>query len=298
MAERTRFGTAGVPPTFRLLKAKLADVPGLLCDGGLDAFEYQAVRWGDKPQIKQQDAETFGVEARKHDVRLSMHGSYFINLAGKDDVVSASKDRLVAGATAADWMGAYVIVFHTGFYGKFEKSYAFNICLKALKEVSQTIKDLGLKVKLGPETMGKKFQVGNLDEIITICQEVEGTQLVVDWGHLHARALGAFKKVDDIRVVAEKIESTLGSEILQNMHCHFSKIEFTNQGERKHHPLDEPRYGPEFELLAKVLVDFKMCPTIICETPLLDIDALKMKKMLQQVSEGKANVSSQQKLLS
>ncbi|MCL2642915.1 MAG: TIM barrel protein [Candidatus Bathyarchaeota archaeon] len=296
MAEQIRFGTAGVPPTFRLLKAKLHDVPGLLREEGLDAFEYQAVRWGAKPQIKQQDAEKLGAEAKKHDIRLSMHGSYFINLAGKDEVISASKERLVAGAVAADWMGAYVIVFHTGFYGKFEKSYAFNSCLQALKEVSQTIKDLGLKVKLGPETMGRKFQVGSIDEIMVICQEVEGTQLVVDWGHLHARDLGVFKKIDDIRAVAEKIESTLGSQFLQSMHCHFSKIEFSSQGERKHHPLDEPRYGPEFELLAKVLLDFKMQPTIICETPLLDIDALKMKKIFRQVSEGKTNVDPQQKL--
>ncbi|MCL2690628.1 MAG: TIM barrel protein [Candidatus Bathyarchaeota archaeon] len=296
MAEQTRFGTAGVPPAFRLLKAKIHDVPGLLREEGLDAFEYQAVRWGAKPQIKQQDAEKLGAEAKKHDIRLSMHGSYFINLAGKDDVISASKERLIAGATAADWMGAYVIVFHTGFYGKFEKSHAFNNCLKALKEVSQTIKDLGLKVKLGPETMGRKFQVGDVDEIMTICQEIEGTQLVVDWGHLHARDLGAFKKVDDLRAVAEKIESTLGSVALRSMHCHFSKIEFSSQGERKHHILDEPRYGPEFELLAKVLVDFKMQPTIICETPILDIDALKMKKMLQQVLDGKISVGSQQKL--
>jgi len=298
MVKQTRFGTAGVPPAFRLLKAKLPDVPGLLREEGLDAFEYQAVRWGDKPQIKQQDAINLGIEAKKHDVRLSVHGSYFINLAGTDDVVSASKARILAGATAADWMGAYVLVFHTGFYGKFEKSYAFDVCVKALKDVSQTMKDMGLKVKLGPETMGRKFQVGSINEIMSICQEVENTQLVVDWGHLHARDLGVFKKIDDIRVVAEKIESTLGSEMLQEMHCHFSKIEFSSQGERKHHPLDEPRYGPEFELLAKVLLDFKMHPTIICETPLLDIDALKMKKILQQVSEGKSSVDPQQKLFS
>jgi deoxyribonuclease-4 len=297
MVEQTRFGTAGVPPTFKLLKAKLYDVPGLLREVSLDAFEYQAVRWGAKPQIKQQDAEKLGVEAKKHDIRLSVHGSYFINLAGKEDIIFASKERLIAGATAADWMGAYVIVFHTGFYRKFKKSYAFKVCLKALKEVSQTIKDMGLKVKLGPETMGRKFQVGNIDEIMTICQEVEGTQLVVDWGHLHARDLGAFKKVDDIRAIAEKIELTLGSDTLKNMHCHFSKIEFTSQGERKHHILDEPRYGPEFELLANVLIDFKMHPTIICETPILDIDALKMKKILQKVSEGKTNFNPQQKLL-
>jgi len=296
MAEQSRFGIAGVPPTFRLLKAKMHDVPSLLREEGLDAFEYQAVRWGAQPQITQKDAEKLGAEAKKHDIRLSMHGSYFINLAGKDDVVSASKERLIAGAIAADWMGAHVLVFHTGFYGKLEKSYAFKSCLNALKEVSQTIKDMNLKVNLGPETMGRKFQVGDIDEIMTICQEIENVQLVVDWGHLHARNLGVFKNVDDVRVVAEKIESTLGSKTLQSMHCHFSKIEFSSQGERKHHPLDEPRYGPEFVLLAKVLVDFKMHPTIICETPLLDIDALKMKKTLQQVLVGKVDVDSQQKL--
>ena len=296
MAEHTRFGTAGVPPSFRLLKAKIHDVPSLLHEEGLEAFEYQAVRWGAQPQIMQKDAEKLGVEAKKHDVRLSVHGSYFVNLAGKDDVISASKERLIAGAIAADWMGADVLVFHTGFYGKLEKSYAFNSCLNALKEVSQTIKDMDLKVKLGPETMGKKFQVGTIDEIITVCQEIENVQLVIDWGHLHARNLGGFKKVDDIRAVAERIESTLGSKTLQSMHCHFSKIEFSSQGERKHHSLDEPRYGPEFELLAKVIVDFKMYPTIICETPLFDIDALNMKKTLQQVSKGQVGVDPQQKL--
>jgi deoxyribonuclease IV len=297
MAEQTRFGPAGVPPTFRLLKAKMSDVPGLLREEGLDAFEYQASRWGDKPQIKKEDAEKLGAEAKKHDVRLSMHGSYFINLAGKDEVIAASKDRLIAGATAADWMGAYVIVFHAGFYGKFEKSYAFKGCIKALKEVSQTMKDMGLKVKLGPETMGRKFQVGSIEEIMTICQEVEGTQLVVDWGHLHARDLGAFRKVEDMRAVAEKVEASLGTETLRSMHCHFSKIEFSSQGERKHHTLDEPRYGPEFDMLAKVLIDFKMHPTMICESPILDIDALKMKETLKQVLAGKeVKPKGQQKL--
>ncbi len=287
MAEQTRFGPAGVPPTFRLLKAKMPDVPGLLREEGLDAFEYQASRWGDKPQIKREDAEKLGAEAKKHDIRLSIHGSYFINLAGKDDVIQASKNRLIAGAIAADWMGAYVLVFHAGFYGKFEKSYAFKGCVKALKEVNQTMKDMGLKVKLGPETMGRKFQVGSIEEIMTICQEVEDTQLVVDWGHLHARDLGAFRKVEDMRAVAEKIEKTLGIETLRNMHCHFSKIEFGSQGELKHHTLDEPRYGPEFDMLAKVLIDFKMHPTMICESPILDIDALRMKQTLKQVLEGK-----------
>lgn len=287
MTERTRFGPAGVPPMFRLMGATTADVPKLLHEEGLDAFEYQASRWGPKPQINPDDAKKLGEECRKNDVKLSMHGSYFINLSGKKEVVEASKRRLIACATAADWMGAYVVVFHTGFYGKLEKNFAFKSALTALKEVSLEMKSVGLKVKLGPETMGRKFQVGNLDEILNLNQEIEGTQLVIDWGHLHALHLGTLKKVEDFRVIAEKVEQALGTEALRSMHCHFSKIEFSSQGEKRHHTLDEERYGPEFRMLAEVIVDFGLHPTMICESPFLDVDARKMKATLNEVLESK-----------
>jgi len=275
---------------FRLMGAKMPDVPKLLREEGLDAFEYQAVQWGQKPQMKQADAEKLGDEARKNDVRLSMHGSYYVNLSGKRDVVEASKRRLIACATAADWMGAYVMVFHTGFYGRFEKDFAFKTCLDALKEVSAEMKSLGLRAKLGPETMGRKFQVGAIDEILTICQEVEGTQLVIDWGHLHALHQGTLKKTEDFRAIAEKVEQKLGTEALKGMHCHFSKIEFTAQGEKRHHTLDEERYGPDFRMLAEVIADFQMHPTVICESPILDIDARKMQEILKQVLESKQSM--------
>jgi deoxyribonuclease-4 len=287
MTERTRFGPAGVPPMFRLMGATTTDVPKLLNEEGLDAFEYQASRWGPKPQIKQGDAQKLGEEARKNDVKLSMHGSYFINLSGKKEVVEASKRRLIACAIAADWMGAYVVVFHAGFYGLVEKSFAFQNCITALKEVRVEMKALGLKVKLGPETMGRKFQVGSIDEILTICQEIDGTQLVIDWGHLHARHLGALKKVEDFRAIAEKVEEKLGTEALRNMHCHFSAIEFSSQGEKRHHTLDNERYGPDFRMLAEVIVDFGLHPTMICESPILDVDARKMKATLNEVLESK-----------
>jgi deoxyribonuclease-4 len=286
MADRPRFGPAGVPHPFRILGARLSDVPGLLREEGLDAFEYQAVRWGQKPQMKQEAAESLGSEARKNDVLLSLHGSYYVNLCGKKEVVEASKRRLVACATAANWMGAYVVVFHMGFYGRLEKSYAFRNCVNALKDIIATINSLGIQnVKLGPETMGKVFQVGSLDEILTICEEIEQTQLVIDWSHMHARHQGRFRKVSDFRAVVEEVERRLGTEAARNMHCHFSKIEYTAKGERRHHVLDEARYGPEFEMLAEVIAEFNMRPVMICETPLLDVDAVKMRDMLRKVTE-------------
>jgi deoxyribonuclease-4 len=288
MADRPRFGPAGIPPLFKILGARLSDVPGLLREEGLDAFEYQAVRWGQKPQMKQEDAESLGSEARKNDVLLSLHGSYYVNLCGKKEVVEASKRRLVACATAAQWMGAYVVVFHMGFYGRLEKSEAFRNCVNALKDIVATMNSLGIQnVKLGPETMGRVFQVGSLDEILTICEEVEQTQLVIDWSHLHARHQGRFRKVDDFRAVVEEVERRLGTEAARNMHCHFSKIEYTDKGERRHHVLDEARYGPDFEMLAEVIADFNMRPVIICETPILDVDAIKMRDTLREVIKHK-----------
>ena len=289
MANHPRFGPAGVPPFFRKMGARLSDVPKLLTMEGLDAFEYEAVRWGQKPQIKQEDAENLGLEAKRNDVLLSLHGSYYINLAGEKDVAEASKRRLIACATAAHWMGAYVVVFHAGFYGHRGKTETFNKCTEALRDVVRTMKALGIEtVKLGPETMGRHSQFGSLDEILTICEEVEQTQLVIDWSHLHARSGGGLRSAQDFRNVVVKAEEKLGTEAVRNMHCHFSKIEFTfKAGERRHHVLDEAGYGPHFEMLAEVISEFNLSPVIICETAMLDVDAVKMRGILQKITQEK-----------
>jgi deoxyribonuclease-4 len=282
MADHPRFGPAGVPPTFRMMKAALSDVPRLLREEGLDAFEYQAVRWGAKPQIKREEAEKLGLEAKEKDVWLSLHGSYFINFCGGKDVIEASRQRLIACATAAEWMNAHIVVFHPGFYGKKPQKEVFRTCLEAVKETVESLKNLGIKnVKIGPETMGKPSQFGSIDEVLSLCEEVEQAQPVIDWAHLHARDKGRFKTIDDFRKVIEEIEKRLGTEAVRNMHCHFTKVEFTDKGEKCHHIMDEADYGPDFTMLAKVIAEYKLNPVIISESPILDLDAVKMRDILQ-----------------
>jgi len=286
MADRPRFGPAGIPPLFRVIRAQLPNVPALLREEGLDAFEYQAVRWGRKPQLKQQNAERLRAEAERNDVVLSLHGSYFINLCGKKEVVEASKKRLLACATAAHWMGAYVMVFHAGFYGNADKKEALSNCIRELNDIAETMRALGISnVKLGPETMGRHCQLGTLDEVFTMCEQIEQTQLVIDWSHLHARSGGALRSPENFRDVVVKAEEKLGTDAVRNMHCHFSKIEFTYKtGERRHHVLDEAAYGPDFRMFAEVIAEFNLRPVVICETPLLDVDAVKMNSILTEVT--------------
>ena len=286
MSHSARFGPAGVPPIFRLMKITVSDVPRLLREEGLDAFEYEAVRWGKKPQIGKDEAEKLGTQAKQQDVWLSLHGSYFLNFSGAKTIVEDSKQRLIACATAAKWMGAHTVVFHPGVYGKRPPEVALKMCSDALQEVVQSIRDFGIvNVRLGPETMGRMYQLGSLDEAISLCEKVEQTQLVVDWSHLHARGLGRLRTIDDYRKIVERIENRLGTEAIKNLHCHFSKIEYSDKGERRHHTLEEPRYGPDFRLLAKVIIEFNMNPIVISESPVIDLDAIRMRDIFKEELE-------------
>ena len=288
---KPRFGPAGIPLGFKRLKRKVFDVPEYLHEEGLTAFEYQAVRWGAKPQISREEAEKLGVNCEKFDVLLSVHGSYFINFCGKEETVEASRNRLIACATAASWMGAHIVVFHPGFYGKHSKKEAFDSCVKALSQVVEEMKARGISaVKLGPETTGKLSQFGSLQEILELCEKVEQTAPVIDWAHLHAREFGKFKTLEDFRNVLDEIERRLGKEALEHLHCHFTKIEYTEKGEKRHHTMDETEFGPDFRLLAKAIVEYDLKPVIISESPVLDVDAVKMRDILMNELKAKRAV--------
>jgi len=280
MADRVRFGPAGTPLAFRELKQPISDLPRFIRREGLDALEYEAVRWGQTPQIKQENAEKFGEEARANDVWLSMHGSYYISLQSKKDVAEASKRRLLACATAAQWMDAHLVVFHPGFYMGRGAKETLQISIKIVRSIIEDIRALGLTVKLGLETMGRRAQFGTLDEVLAVCEQVEQTVPVVDWSHIHARTQGGLVTKTDFAKVFEQIEKRLGKDTAENLHCHFSRMEFSIHGEKRHHALDETRYGPDFKILAQVVVESGLKPVFICESPLIDIDAQKMRDIL------------------
>lgn len=281
VADRVRFGPAGTPPAFRELKKPVSSVPQFLHEEGLDAFEYQATRWGGKPQMRRESAGKLGENAKRYDTWLTVHGSYFINFCGDEKTVERSKARLIACATAAEWMGAHVVVFHPGFYKKLSSKEAVESCKKAMSEVVNSLRSLRItSVHLGPETMGKLSQFGSLDEILTLCEQVEQTEPVIDWAHIHARERGRFKTVDDFRTALDEIENRLGTKAVENLHCHYTPVEFTEKGEKRHHTMNETEYGPDFRLLAKVIVERGLKPVIISESPVLDVDSLKMRAIL------------------
>ncbi len=278
MPERIRFGPAGKPTVMK--SGDYVKAIQVVAEMGLDALEYEAVRG---VRVSEKKAAEIRRAALEHGVVLSMHAPYYINFASPNaETVRKSQQRLLDAMKAAHWMGAYVVVFHPGYYkDNPSKEAALRRTIENLKPVYEQLEQLGVRdVDLGPEVTGKRTQVGDVDEVIEICRVFERCRPVVDWAHLYARYRGEHvKTVDQVLGVIEKIERELGSRAVNPLHTHFSKIEYGEGGEREHHTLDEEGYGPDFRIVCEAYRDAGIRAVIISESPILEQDALKMKRM-------------------
>ena len=142
-------------------------------------------------------------------------------------------------------------------------------------------------IRMGIETMGKINQLGTLDEVIELCKISPKYHPVVDFGHLNARNVGnAFPTVDSYRAVFDKIANALGDEYAYNLHCHFSKIEYTSAGEKRHLTFADTVFGPNFEPLAEAILKEGVAPRIISESDGTQAeDALYMKKVWENIAK-------------
>jgi deoxyribonuclease-4 len=133
--------------------------------------------------------------------------------------------------------------------------------------------------------MGKKNQLGTLQEVLELCRIDSAFVPVVDFGHLNARDCGGvFNTSDDYMRVFDEIDRKLGAEIACNLHCHFSKIEWTDKGEKKHLTFADEIYGPNFEPLVEAIAKHSLTPTIISESAgTQSDDALAMKKYYKEL---------------
>ncbi|UKI37712.1 MAG: TIM barrel protein [Clostridiales bacterium] len=133
---------------------------------------------------------------------------------------------------AADFMGADRIVVHSGACAKMDRRVAMEYA--TLKIALERSKELGLShVHICPETMGKINQLGDLDEVIELCRLDDYLLPTIDFGHLNARGLGSLKEYSDYLEIFDKIENGLGHDRLNIFHSHFSRIEFTQGGEKE-----------------------------------------------------------------
>ena len=280
-----RFGPSGNSDSFYEQGYKSSvQMPAWLCKMGLNAYEYQCSKG---VKINEQTARDLGEQAAANDIFLSIHAPYYINMASvEQDKRDNSIRYIMETLRAASWMNAERIVVHTGSCSKVGRKWAVDMVISVLNEAMAEASESGLSdIAVCPEVLGKKNQLGSLDEILEICKIDERLVPTIDFGHLHARDGGCLNTVADFEKVLDTIEHRLGYERLKRLHIHFSRIEFTAGGEKRHWTLDDIQYGPEFEYLAEALVKRSMEPVIICESrDNMAEDALKLKSIYERVA--------------
>ena len=282
---KATFGPAGNSESFYAAGFKSTmEAFGWLAEMGLDAYEYQA---GSGLRTSDATLAALGKKAKEHGILMSLHAPYFISLSGVDpEKRLKSIDYITASVKAAELLYADTVVIHSGSAAKISRDEAMELARDTLCRTAEAVGDTN--VKLGLETMGKVNQLGTLDEVIELCKTSPVFYPVVDFGHLNARdGGGVFPDADAYKRVFDKIGEKLGDDKAKYLHCHFSKIEYTGSGEKKHLTFEDNTYGPEFEPLAETIVKYDLAPRIICESAgTMAEDALSMKHSCERLSES------------
>jgi deoxyribonuclease-4 len=169
------------------------------------------------------DAIKIKEKANELGIKLSIHAHYFINLNSEDvRKIEASKKRILDCCRVGEELGAYLVVFHPGFYGKMDKEKSYENIRDAILDIQKEIKKNKWKINIAPETTGKVNVFGSLEEIKRLVEDT-GCSFTIDFAHILAR-----EKIVDY----DKIKKIFGK--YDKWHCHFSGIEYGEKGEKNH----------------------------------------------------------------
>ena len=260
------FGPAGNSASFKEMGYKHSlQVPEYLNKVGLDAFEYQC---GRGVNIGLEKAAELGKIAGERGISLSLHAPYYISMSSVEEEKRLNSiNYILASARAVNAMGGNRIVVHTGSCGKISREEALFLAKDTMKKALAALDDENLgHIHICPETMGKVNQLGTLDEVVELCTLDERLIPCIDFGHLNARDLGYFKTDDDYKTVYDTIENRLGEARLRCFHSHFSKIEYTAGGEKRHLTFADTVYGPRFEPVMELSYKKNCSNVFICES--------------------------------
>jgi deoxyribonuclease-4 len=266
------FGTAGVPFSADD-DSTLAGIERIRALG-LDCQEIefvQGVKMGlDTAHKVREKAAALGV-------RLSVHAPYHINLNSEDPGKRlASQERLLKTARIGDACGATSAVFHAAFYGKDTAERTYEAVRSELKNVMSILRGERRAIAMRVETMGKRAQFGSLDEVLSLCRDVDGLQPCLDFSHLYAREGKINSYVEFERVLA-KVARKLGPRALKNVHIHIAGIHYGDKGEIKHLNLEETDF--RYDEWLQALRDLGVEGLVICESPNLEADAVMLKRL-------------------
>ena len=279
-----RFGTAGTSESFKAMGYKDSlDVPEYTAKFGLNAFEYQC---GRGVRLGLDKAAEMARRAEKPDILFSVHAPYFISMSSMvEETRLKSIDYILQSCRLVRALGGRRVIFHSGSCGKQSREEALEKALDTMQRMVKAVDEEGFDdITLCPETMGKIGQLGTLDEVLALCGVDKRITPCIDFGHLNARMLGGIQTKQDYADILDRMQQVLQDDRAQNFHVHFSRIEWSKGGEKRHWTFADTQFGPEYPPLIQLLKERQLSPVIICESAGTQAeDALSMQEYYQSL---------------
>ncbi len=239
---------------------------------GIQAME---IEWVQRVPNNPKHMEEIRKISNELDITLTCHAPYFINLNAKEpEKLEASIGRILLALQMAEIAGIRSVCVHPAFYLGMDAAIAFENVRRAVARIMEKKTSLFPSTNFGLETMGKPTQFGTLEEVLRISKEFD-IYPVIDPAHMHARTNGLINSTKEWNEMFDLYEEYLGAKALKNVHMHYSGIAYTAKGERHHLPLEES--DAQWRDFIQVLIDRTIEGTVVCESPLMEEDTLRMK---------------------
>ncbi|MEW5870484.1 MAG: TIM barrel protein [Chloroflexota bacterium] len=279
MPDRFYFGTVGSPTSTP--KKPGGSVGAVLRLAELELFALE-LGWVQSVRVSEQTCESIRATAEAQQVLLSVHAPYFINLNATEDEWPKSRQRLMDAAYYGNLAGATDIIFHPGSYFGKPAEEVLPAAIERLAGCAAELSAAGNRVCLRPETMGKAAMLGSFEDTLQMSQVIPGVRPCLDFAHLHARpGDGSMNTYSEWARLLEAYGNALGSQALQELHIHLSGIEYSSKGEKNHLPIEEADL--DLKALLRALRDFGCGGRILCESPKMEDDAIKIRQAWTEV---------------
>ncbi len=240
------------------------------------------------------DLYSLGHMAIRHDIKLSLHTPYYMDLGcsmdseDEDEAAMAWQyfDILRQSAVVTNALGGDIVVTNAGLYDdkKRSREQTEENIRNNLGMLLEWWKDAGIKSRLGIEVTGQQNVFGSVEQVLDLCDEFDRKITpVLNFPHYQARTRGALNTASDF----VEVLNTFASYSPDGIYASFSNVEFTPDGNEKWlTPLKKGEL--RFERLAEALADLKPEMTLISSSPLLEHDAVYMRTLTERVLSKKA----------
>jgi deoxyribonuclease IV len=283
MPSSFRFGTVGSPLGTPKRPGGSVGAIAFSRSIGLAALE---LGWVQSVRVTEATCELIKGAGTEHDVAVSVHAPYFINLNASEEEWPRSRKRLMDAAHYGNLAGATDIIFHPGSYFASDPKEVLKVAIPRLQGCVEELHKAGNNVTLRPETMGKSAMLGSLEDTLAMARAIDGVRPCLDFAHLHARpGDGSINTYDEWCEILKAYSRSLGKQSLKSLHIHLSGIAYGPKGEKEHLKLAEADL--DLRALMRALHDLGCAGRILCESPIMEEDALNMKKAWLKVSGEK-----------